>query len=791
MSGIPSDTINGSKSTSGMKRLLICAPSNAAVDELVIRLKAGIKKGKATIIPKVVRLGRSDVVNSQVRDLTLEDLVEQSLKKVDEPADNGLRKQQNDLVQKRNDLREKFHNEQNLSTEEYEELDNKIRDLSKKIKETGRQLDLQREQRVVATRDREVVRRKRQMQILTESQVICSTLSGSAHSVLASLQMTFETVIIDEAAQSVELSALIPLKYGCRHCIMVGDPNQLPPTVISQVAQGLKYEKSLFVRMFDKQQSSVYMLDTQYRMHPEISEFPGQEFYDGKLKTPDIMREKCTRIWHRDSFKPFHFFSVKGRHTSGPQSRSLYNTAEAVVAYDIYQALIRNYPLIDFSGRIGIISPYKRQVLELKNIFAKHFGDIVLDQIDFNTVDGFQGQEKDIIIMSCVRAMSDSGGVGFLADTRRMNVALTRAKSSLWILGNGGSLVQNKSWSRLITNASKRKMFSQIRPGELTSYVVTDIDFKDSDSASSGSKRSGYSSKFQDSGPSPKVLVTKTTPPSTAAVAPANGSAGATVEYGGAPAIPNHTAAQFPNAAQSIFGFSSGPSSTSPSAVSTATPSPPPSTVSVPPACSTLSARAKLYSPSDPFPPPSAPSAPTGHSSSSSSSSSASSSLSPAPSSLGLVDRIGAKPGAPDRTDVRPSSRDTGALRDRFAPRNDRDRLRQTSLPDTGGTGHDHSGPPSPWNTSGPPRGRPYDYRDRSPPPRERTPNDYYPPRRRPPPVRGPSSDIDRGLRGALPPRSGVPPPWRPLPRRPPPPKGGSPPSSNESGRGRAPLWRN
>lgn len=121
---------------------------------------------------------------------------------------------------------------------------------------------------------------------------------------------------------------------------------------------------------------------------------------------------------------------------------------------------------MEFGGKVGIISPYKEQVRIIKKVFISKFGNGILNEIDFNTVDGFQGQEKEIIIMSCVRA-SQSGSVGFLSDFRRMNVALTRAKTTLWILGNESSLRRNAVWNRLLTDATDRGCISKAYPGFL------------------------------------------------------------------------------------------------------------------------------------------------------------------------------------------------------------------------------------------------------------------------------------------------------------------------------------
>jgi len=133
-------------------------------------------------------------------------------------------------------------------------------------------------------------RAEKKLKILQRAEVVCATLSASGYDILNNLKEGFDTVIIDEAAQSVEPSTLIPLKYGCRRCILVGDPLQLPPTIISQSAKAAGYERTLFERM-QKQGTEVFMLPIQYRMHPEISSFPSNQFYAAKLTDCDTMRE--------------------------------------------------------------------------------------------------------------------------------------------------------------------------------------------------------------------------------------------------------------------------------------------------------------------------------------------------------------------------------------------------------------------------------------------------------------------------------------------------------------------
>lgn len=458
---------SGTPEESKGPKVLLCAPSNAAIDELVVRLKDGVfnSAGKK-ITPRIVRLGRTDALNSAVKEYGLEELVERQLKvRTNEISiDPTIRLQHNECIAERDRLRKELKNE-SLSDEEILSLETQLREVSKKRGELGKKLDEQREQTSIAHRTREIERRQAQAKILTEAQIICSTLSGSAHDFLLSMSMKFDQVIIDEACQCVELSAIIPLRYGCKKCIMVGDPNQLPPTVLSQAAASYNYEESLFVRMQRNSPNSVYLLDVQYRMHPEISKFPSAQFYHSRLTDGEGMFEKNDRPWHKEyPLTPYRFFDIVSRHQQSDQSKSFFNAQEAKVAIELVENLMKILPDNKFTGRIGVISPYKEQIRTLRDMFQRKWGRNILNEIDFNTVDGFQGQEKEIIIMSCVRA-SQSGSVGFLSDIRRMNVALTRARTTLWILGNKDSLKRDKIWNKLIGDAEARNCVTSVQPG--------------------------------------------------------------------------------------------------------------------------------------------------------------------------------------------------------------------------------------------------------------------------------------------------------------------------------------
>lgn len=430
-----------------------------------MRFKNGIKtlSGEERKL-NIVRLGRSDAIKTEVQDVCLEELVSQKLG-TSNPKNNDREATQK-LFTDHKAVSEKLRNAIDqiqtgeLKGDEATKLQEHINVLRKQKQALGTKIDNAKDDEKLAGRNADLNRRRAQEAILNNAHVICATLSGSGHEMFQGLSIEFETVIVDEAAQCVEMSALIPLKYGCAKCILVGDPKQLPPTVFSKEAARFAYEQSLFVRMQKNHPDDVHLLDTQYRMHPEISVFPSQTFYDGKLLDGGDMAGLRKQPWHQSMLLgPYRFFDVLGQQSAAPKGHSLINRAEIDVALQLYKRLTADYSNYDFKGKIGIITPYKSQLRELKSQFSYVYGANILDEIDFNTTDAFQGRESEIIIFSCVRA-SPSGGIGFLQDIRRMNVGLTRAKSSLWVLGNSQSLIRGQFWKKLVDDAKDRKRFT-------------------------------------------------------------------------------------------------------------------------------------------------------------------------------------------------------------------------------------------------------------------------------------------------------------------------------------------
>jgi len=222
---------NGNRSTDKVaaKKILLCAPSNAAIDEIANRLKEGVSgAGKRTVIPKVVRIGTDKAINISVKDISLDNLVDQKLDS-SQTARGGSKDSANEIARLRSELETVRQSRQQKQTELTILHDNaaKATALEEEIKRLNyrrvtiiQKLDRLRDQQKSDHRTLDAVRRKFRMEVLAEADVICSTLSGSGHDILEALE--FDMIIIDEAAQAIELSSLIPLKYNVARCVMVG-----------------------------------------------------------------------------------------------------------------------------------------------------------------------------------------------------------------------------------------------------------------------------------------------------------------------------------------------------------------------------------------------------------------------------------------------------------------------------------------------------------------------------------------------------------------------------------------
>ena len=301
--------------------------------------------------------------------------------------------------------------------------------------------------------------------LFTDARVIACTLTGSAHHLLQGRR--FGTLFIDEAAQALEASCWIAIQKADR-VVLAGDHRQLPPTIKSPAALSGGLDKTLMQTICENKPRCVSMLNVQYRMCDEIMQFPNREFYDGQLHSDPSVKYRGILDWDtaiewiesEESLESLESIENIDR-LEPPESSgellasdglSRINPAEAKQAL---QAL-RNY--IERIGRdrilherldIGIISPYKGQVQLLRRMLRRDAWWKPLRQlISVNTVDGFQGQERDIILISMVRN-NEQGQVGFLSDLRRMNVAITRARMKLIIIGHSPTLCHHPFYKRL------------------------------------------------------------------------------------------------------------------------------------------------------------------------------------------------------------------------------------------------------------------------------------------------------------------------------------------------------
>ncbi|OWM65612.1 uncharacterized protein LOC116201312 [Punica granatum] len=270
-------------------------------------------------------------------------------------------------------------------------------------------------------------------------------------------------LVIDEAAQLKECDSVIPLQLpGLKHAILIGDERQLPSVVNSDVSNGARFGRSLFERLSSLGKLK-HPLNVQYRMHPSISCFPNQTFYSSQIHDgPNVNHESYTKQYlPGQMFGSYSFINVsEGREECENNGTSLRNLVEAAVALQILGNLYEAWSLSSKQKlNVGIISPYAGQVGEISKRLGEKYENSDGFTVTINTVDGFQGKEKDIIILSTVRSNS-RGSIGFLANINRTNVALTRARHAIWILGNERTMRASSTvWEALVYDAMDRGLF--------------------------------------------------------------------------------------------------------------------------------------------------------------------------------------------------------------------------------------------------------------------------------------------------------------------------------------------
>lgn len=290
------------------------------------------------------------------------------------------------------------------------------------------------------------LRTKTRHELLKNASIVCTTLSSSGSETLNAEK--FNLVIIDEACQATEISSIIPLKFSPDKVILIGDPKQLPPTILSE---NFQLQKSLFDRLLIHQKS--VLLNEQYRMHPEICQLSSSFFYKNQIKTNDLaaIKRRDAFLQKNYHFNPLNFIDISNGNERQDQFKSFYNEKEEEVCISICKSLRLKY---GNSLKICILSPYKAQVNRLNN--SKNM--LTALDVEANTIDSFQGKECDFVILSTVRQK----GLGFTCDFRRINVAITRSKLGLIILGNQKCLSKSPIWAGIIQFISENQSLVHI-----------------------------------------------------------------------------------------------------------------------------------------------------------------------------------------------------------------------------------------------------------------------------------------------------------------------------------------
>ena len=405
------------------KQVLVCAPSNAAVDLLVDKLsEQGLQ---------ALRIGHPARVTEQSLSKTLDHRISMH------PHYKELRNLRKKMEQVRS-AAFKYKRKFGYYEKEQRRL---LMQEAKLLKADADQLEF------YIIND-----------LLQSMDAICCTLVGASHPVLRGKK--FRTVFIDEAGQSLEPASWIPLLRSER-VVFAGDHQQLPPTIKSVEASRRGLAKTLFEKGIENQPDQVSMLQVQYRMHEKIMEFSARYFYENKL----IAHESVSTELLRPHLQPVTFIDTAGcgyNEKQDPETLSRMNSEEASLLIHQAEVLVEDIGVnawLNEQITMGIITPYSAQVDQLHKLAeASAILEPLYRYITINTVDAFQGQERDVIIISFVRS-NDKGEVGFLGDIRRTNVAMTRARKNLIMIGDSATLSAHPFYLELLEFVQKEGFY--------------------------------------------------------------------------------------------------------------------------------------------------------------------------------------------------------------------------------------------------------------------------------------------------------------------------------------------
>jgi ATP-dependent RNA/DNA helicase IGHMBP2 len=396
------------------KPILVVAPSNAAVDLLTEKLdQIGLN---------VIRIGNPAKVSEKLFSLTLDGKI-----------------QSHDAIKNSKKLKKQAAEYKNMAHKYKRHFGKAEREQRKALFDEAHRIlkDVEKSEQYIIDN------------LFSKVQVITATLVGSNHYSIEKLQ--YQAVVIDEAGQALEPACWIPILKADK-LIMAGDHCQLPPTIKSQQAAHAGLSKTLFEKCIDLHPSAVSLLDTQYRMNEAIMGFSSKIFYDNQLIAHHsvinhLMYINDIAVEFIDTAGCGYDEKMEGTSSTNPDEANL-----------LIQYLGKYLNTNNFSSttQIAIISPYKKQV----DFMRENITQMVNYQqfqymIDINTIDSFQGQERDIVCISLVRSNSRSE-IGFLADIRRMNVAITRARKKLIVIGDSATLSLSEFYSKFIEYAEEK-----------------------------------------------------------------------------------------------------------------------------------------------------------------------------------------------------------------------------------------------------------------------------------------------------------------------------------------------
>lgn len=415
-------------------KVLVTAESNTAVDNIAERIS------RQNI--NISRLGKKNNISNKLSDISFFNQVKehkfQSKIKKNELYITKLKEKQEKFIEptyvilnqvseeeiltaaKQNRRILEFTKEETSSMAEWIKLKRQINQLYIVIQEIKNQIEID---------------------IIKRSQVIFSTNSSAALDVLKNT--SFDVVIIDEASQATIPSVLIPISKG-KKFILAGDHKQLPPTVLNNDIK-TEFEKTLFELLIQNFRNQSCLLDIQYRMNKILMELPNNLFYDGNLQCAKNVENKILTVVRKKYDKNFPLIFINTANDLNNKESKKQKSSKNQLESEIILKIINEYQNKGINNdKMGVITPYEAQV----NLIQSK------TDVSVNTVDGYQGKEKEIIIISTVRS-NNEGRLGFLTEYRRLNVSLTRAMKKLIIVGNTNTLKKDIKYSKLINYCNK------------------------------------------------------------------------------------------------------------------------------------------------------------------------------------------------------------------------------------------------------------------------------------------------------------------------------------------------